>query len=419
MIRIQNGQQRRRVVPVTMAAVLVLGGCAAGGSDTNDEASQPVEDSISTMEPIVLSLAEANVEQSAVGAALTEYMDYIEERTDGKVTFEPYWATSLAPLAQTLNAVSTGLADIGVFVNSYYPDEMPGAAWLSNLGTMSMKGWPHSYLQSHAATIEFVATSDELQAEFTAQNVRPIYLGSSPMADMFCTRPIVTLEDAEGKRARVGGPPWSTSVEALGMTAVSFSSAESYEGLQRGIADCTLFSAAPNVAVPMGISDVAPYYSSTHTAGIPGNGHIMNLDVWNSLPVDVQQIFTDASALLATSMATEMIRVYSEFAASAEADGYVFVDTRQLNEVLDAHNTEVEAGLAATAPAVISDPEGEFKRYRELLAKWEAAITSELGLELEEDLAPEAVLASYIAGTDFDVDRYRKFLEEVLQDGGG
>ena len=62
--------------------------------------------------------------------------------------------------------------------------------------------------------------------------------------------------------------------------------------MQKGMADCTC--AVPEDGVAIGLDQVAQYWNDT-PLGIASAFSVMNLDTWNSLPEDIQNVITQVS----------------------------------------------------------------------------------------------------------------------------
>ncbi|MGM7668022.1 hypothetical protein [Microbacterium sp. A93] len=394
-------------IGMVSTVALLTSGCAAG-EKTDPGGGSGSGGTIADMDPIVLKVAEANAEEAAQGQAVVAFMDYIEQATDGKVTFEPYWSSSLFPYLDALGSTGSGLADISAISGAFTPDDTPGLAWLSGLGAVQGESWPASYLQAQGATVELVQESEDLQQELINHNVRALWIGNSPRADLYCKEP---LGDPAGKRVRVVGEFWAGEVESLGMIPASLPLTEAYEALERGIIDCISTASGFMTFPQMGITEVAPYYYAMNMASLPGNGYIINLDTWNSFSDELKQIFNEGAAYFAAAMAEKFIEGYSTVAADAESFGITIEDASSANATIDVYNEEAISKLAATAPASISDPEALIARYQDLIEEWHESVTNELGIPTEPVGSTEEQLESYRTGVDvFDVDRFGDLL---------
>lgn len=83
----------------------------------------------------MLRLADFSGNQDAnFGRAMVAWQASITEFTNGKITFENYWSSSLLNAISTLAGVRDGVADIGLIIPSYFPQDLPVGAWLFGLG---------------------------------------------------------------------------------------------------------------------------------------------------------------------------------------------------------------------------------------------------------------------------------------------
>ncbi|MGM7668062.1 TRAP transporter substrate-binding protein DctP [Microbacterium sp. A93] len=403
----------RRFAPIAMIAMLALTSCAGPTADDTTDSGASADGGLAEMEPISLKMAESNPEGSAQGIAIQAFADRVSEASKGKIDVEIYWAGSLAPYANSLSAASTGLADIAQFGGPNNPEDTPGLAWLPGVGTIQQDAWPLDYLAAHAATVSTALHSEEFQAEFTDNNVKVLWLGASPKAEMYCTSPVRSVEEAEGKRVRTYAPMWSTAVEKLGMVPVGIPLLDVYEALQRGVLDCATTPSGFSSMAQYGISEAAPYMMPLHLMGFVGNGYIMNLDRWNSLPAEAQAIIDAAAAHWAADAASSFVEQYSEVAQNPPSP-VEFVDAQEINEALGAHNKTVYADLVSTAPSSLKDPQAIIDQFATAYQEWRARLLGEFQLSDETPLTPDEVRDAFISGPDtFDPVEFGGFLAEL------
>jgi TRAP-type C4-dicarboxylate transport system substrate-binding protein len=332
------------------------------------------------MEPITLKVSDNNVETSPQGMAIKAFAAEIEEKTEGKVTFEFFWTSSLLPPTEGLSGIESGLVDIEQSAVAYFPDELPVASWFGKVGAANQSdAWPLGLMQANLAMIEQWQTNKDLRAEFANHGAIPLFPFASLKADMLCTKPVSTLEEAKGTVFRTPGSPWSEEAEAMGMTNVSLSFPELFEGLQRGVMDCV--NGTPRASFTSnGLWDVAKYYTPLGMSGSAGQFYLISQDTWDGLPAKVQDVFTEAKATFSTVLMTEELKGYTAFAKGATEKGIQFLDGSELRGVINDHREEVRKGLVANAPAGVSDPQGAYDAYVASLEESLAAAEKDFGI---------------------------------------
>lgn len=396
------------LAPLVLATSLAMVSCSGGPAAVNGSTAN-----LGSMEPITLKVAETNAQGSAQGMALQSFADSVQEQTDGKVKFEIYWGGSLVAFAESLDAASSGLADITAFGGPNTPEKTPGLAWLSGLGVVQGDAWPLDYLTAQAATMNTALHNEQLEREFTANNVKGLWLGASPKAEMYCTSPVSTLEEAKGKRVRTYAPMWASAMEELGMVSVSMPIGEVYEALQRGVIDCATTPSGFASIPKFGAAEVAPYMTPLHLMGFVGNGYVINEDVWNGLPSDVQTIFNEASAVWAATMATTFVDQYSKTVQTPPAE-ITYVDARALNKVLDKYNAVLVDGFADSAPDSVTNPQAIVDQFKSSYEELKPRLVDQLGLPTTVPASPQEVKQAFNDGpTTYDPAKFGSFLKEI------
>jgi len=105
------------------------------------------------------------------------------------------------------------------------------------------------------------------------------------------TKPVKTLEDWDGLLVQAISPSIASMVEALGgapVTGVPYT--DSYSLMEKGTVDAVI--TAPAAIRIFMLTDVGKYMTSAYM--VPAvHGFSVNLNTWNSLPKDVQDIMLE------------------------------------------------------------------------------------------------------------------------------
>lgn len=263
---------------------------------------------------------------------ITRMMENVTERTDGRVTFEPYYGGSLLKAPDLYPGMARGAVDMVTSVpHAFNPQEFP----LSGITL------PFTTDNVFAATIayrEWYRQSPEVQSEFQRNNA--FLLLGWPVAEnvLWTNKPIRTADDLRGMRIRMLLGP-GEALSLLGAAAVAVPYTESIELLERGGVD-GITTTFLEQGVRDGLGDVAAYLSSGGRMGIFAvTMTSIRGDLWERLPDDVKEIFLDE-------------------AEKATADYLQVVD--------DANDRAVDQLIAAGKVEVIEIGEAEERRWREL-----------------------------------------------------
>jgi TRAP-type C4-dicarboxylate transport system substrate-binding protein len=208
----------------------------------------------------------------------------IEERTDGRVTITYYPAGGLAAAADTYDAVVEGIADIGMSCLAYTMGRFP-ACELVDLP----HGYPSGWVATHVATDFY----NEFKPEELA-DTHPLYFHAhGPGIVLTVDKPVRTLEDMQGLVLRSTGVG-AAIAEALGATGYAAAQGEAYELMSKGTIDGSMTPMEPLLGWKQ--AEVVNYVTNCYEVGYSTDFFVvMNLNTWNNLPGDIQDIFTDVS----------------------------------------------------------------------------------------------------------------------------
>lgn len=399
-----QGRHRIRAAVAAGAIVMLAAtACAGAGADDGSDAAA-VGDSMATMEPIVLTYTDILPQNGPAGLSFRAFADEVEERSGGKITFEEYYSATLMPGDETLSGVASGVADMGLVFTSYYPSELPIANWLNGFAGTYSTEFPTGMLQNAGTLHNMALGTDELVQEFEDLNLRVLWAEDQiGRFTLQCAEPVTTLAEAQGMRVRVGGQVWAREAEALGMVPVSMPISEMYEGIQRGVVDCIINY--PPTAIDLGLWEVAPHYMPARFSGMNGNRMTINLDVWNELPLDAQQLVYDAGLEMWKAYLEHNLAAFERYATEGvEAHGVTFHDTSELDAVLSEHQAAEWEQLAATAPEGVADPQTIVDAYQASLDEWLALVNG--SGTIPDAFETTDAMEAYLAIGELDLDAF-------------
>jgi len=208
------------------------------------------------------------------------YTKLIETKTNGQVKIQPYWAQTLAPQDQLVTALSSGIADLAAVASDRNPGKLPLSlvACQAGFGTdwwaQSMAYWE-------------LMNQEPLLSEYGQYGILPLGVNFVPDYNLISTKPIRTVAELKGKRISCSGLQ-AQILGAVGAVTVSMSPPEQYEGMQKGTIDGNTASFSP-------IADFKFYEVAKNISLFPFGGKmqliLINKNVWNKLPADIQAVF--------------------------------------------------------------------------------------------------------------------------------
>jgi TRAP-type transport system periplasmic protein len=255
----------------------------------------------------------------------------IEKRSDGRVKINIFSGGTLAKADETYNAVSVGIADIGMSCFAYTRGRFP---------VMEAIDLPLGYPDGKTATL----VANEFYKKMTPaelDDVKVLYLHAHGPGLLHTKKPVTTLEQIKGLKVRSTGLS-AKVVSALGGVPVAMPQGATYEALQKGVVDGTFAPIETLKGWKQG--EVVKYTTNSRDIGYTtGMFVVMNKNKWAQLPQDVQRIFTDVSQ--------EWIGVHAETWDRVDQDGIAF--TRELgNEILELDPEQNALWVAAVSPVL-------------------------------------------------------------------
>ena len=214
-------------------------------------------------------------------ASMNHLSDALSEATGGALAVEMNWGSALFKPPAALDAIGTGVADVGVVIGPYAQSELPEL----NIGSMPFPP-AHPWVVMRAMD-ELYSTNEQVQQRFADKNIVYINNFGLPQNLLGCKSDVVTnASDIEGiKTSRTGSS--SDIWGELGGNMVRMTVYEAYQAMDTGLIDCTVTFSYFAVATKIHelLETVAPMGLSAQSVII----NVMNKDVFDGLSAEEQQ----------------------------------------------------------------------------------------------------------------------------------
>ena len=260
----------------------------------------------------------------------------IETRTDGQVDIEYFPGGNLTPAAGVYDGVVNGLSDIGMSCFSYTVGRFP---------VNELVDLPHQYPNGWVAT----KVANDYYNEFKPaemDDTHPLYFHAhGPGVIITRDKAVRTMEDFNGLVIRATGVG-AKIVDALGAKAHGASQGETYELLSKGVVDGSF---TPRETLKgWNHAEVTKYVTNCYQLGYTTDMYVViNNEKWNSMPKDVQDVFTEVSE--------EWIEKHGkvwDYYDKVAID--YFLGLGNGREVIEVDDDEISKWLAAVSPLVNS-----------------------------------------------------------------
>jgi TRAP-type C4-dicarboxylate transport system substrate-binding protein len=217
----------------------------------------------------------------------------LEKASNGRIKFKIYMAEQLVKEADMWEGIVQGICDIG---HVFLLDEA-GRFPITDYGSLPML-WPSNRVAAMTMT-SLYQKYPQLQEEF--KDVQVLWFNINAPAQFFTLKkPIKTLQDLKGLKIQGGGLYFKYIAQYMGFSPVTFPFTEVYDALAKGTIDGN--------TVEWEGQFIWKWYEQDHYS--LGGADLyaypfvvaMNKKKWESLPIDIQAIFTAYSGLKGAEM---------------------------------------------------------------------------------------------------------------------
>jgi TRAP-type transport system periplasmic protein len=224
-------------------------------------------------------------EGSILCDSLEHMCQLVEEKSNGEIQFERFYGGTLYTLPEEFTYLQQGAIDLASPMQGTASQVMP--LWqVGANGKTASKGVD---ISNYVANVD-ETTSPLLQAEAEAAGVHAFGFNIGDYNVIVCRSSASSISDLQGRA--FGIPAQGAAVyEAMGLNVVTCETADAYESLSRGVVDC--FAAGISSVTSMKLYETAESCLVLPATG--GTGIcMMNINTWNSLTAEQQDMFTEA-----------------------------------------------------------------------------------------------------------------------------
>ncbi len=320
------------MVLMTIISIIVLAACGNSQTTTNssDEANNGMtgeSDANGSEQTFVLKSTIQSPKTASLSKGFDAFLDLVEEKSNGRITFERYYGDALVKPADVADAVSAGIADVAAVVPSYTPAANP-------LGTIESLPalWKDQWTGTRAL-MDLYEEYPELRSEFEERNISILGGWALPSYHIISKTDVDSFDDLNNLKVIASGSQ-ALLAEAFGAVAVGVTMPESFEAMERGAVDGGLLGYTSSSTY--GIHEIA---GSVWELPIGSQGGLfgMNTDKYNQLPDDLKEVFKEA----AIQNAVDFHRIYQTEGEAEAKQKYLDAGVK-INEVSDEDLAELQ-----------------------------------------------------------------------------
>jgi TRAP-type mannitol/chloroaromatic compound transport system substrate-binding protein len=234
-----------------------------------------------------------------LGVGVDNLAERIEAASNGRLKIKVYSGGELVPALEVLDAVSRGTVQMGHDSAYYHRGKLPAAQYYTTV--------PFGQTVHEINAWLYYGGGLELWQEMYADvfNVIPFPAGNTgvQMAGWF-NKEINSVDDLKGLKMRIPGVGGEV-MQRAGASQITVPASEIFTALQTGAIDAAEW-VGPYNDIALGLHKAARYYyyPGWHETG-PMLQCTINLEAWNSLPADLQEIVRSVCQAINTDMMAE------------------------------------------------------------------------------------------------------------------
>ena len=339
----------KRVIAILLALAMVFALCACGAKEEapaaqSGEAAAPAAEA--STEVVKLKLGHPLAPTTSQHIYLEKWAELVKEASGGKYEITVYPSAQFGEAKELVESLSMGVYDLAwcdcAVMDFLVPD--------MNLVNLPFFFTTYDQLWAAVDGEVGVVLSEAIESK---GNIHPLSYFNLGCRQIFSNREVITgLDSIKNLKFRVPELDlWIKTFETLGMNSTPVAWSELYNALATKVVDggCANWE---TIAL-QGMHNEAPYLlHSNHffQMGVPA----FNLDFWNSLSAEDQQMFTETCAQAAAEQRQDVEDKDAGYIEQILADGATITpieDFADYDEVIERYKTGLWAEMVEKADA--------------------------------------------------------------------
>ena len=256
---------------------------------------------------------------SPSGTAAQAWMDDLNVMSGGRIQIEMFWSSSVVASTEGSDAAASGVLDGDIHGGAYLTGKNPAFQFIGDpMGGYNTPWEMYGFLY-YGGGLE---AANELYNDL---NLKFLGWWGGGQESMSSSRPLAGPEDLKDWKFR-SPPGLETEIFAeLGATPIVMDFTEIFTALETGIIDgADATGLAGNKS--LGLYDIEKHASYPGFHSMPMDHVTMNLDVWNSMPEDLQRMMEVSVQKLALQTTLQAALLNGEAAVALKEQGVTLYD---------------------------------------------------------------------------------------------
>ena len=284
--------------------------------------------------------------ETVSGKLAQEYVDDIQTMSNGEISVEMFFSSSVVKSVETFDAAATGILDCDMTGGAYQTGKNPAFQFVGDI----MGGYSTPYQQ--LSWLYYGGGLEDAQQLYNKYDMELIGWWVYGQESLASTKPIASTADLEGWKFR-SPPGMETKIfEKLGASPIVMDFTEIFTALETGIIDGADASGIAN-NVGLGLYDIAGHTNYPGFHSMPSDHLACNKAVFDAMPEHHQRIMKVAMQALALKTALTFEKANAEAVAQLREQGVAIHEwsPEELQKFRDA--------AQATWPEFATTPEAE------------------------------------------------------------
>ncbi len=265
-------------------------------------------------DPVTLRIQTHYATEHPTGKMLAQWVDDVQTMSNGEITVEMFYSSSVVATTETFDAAINGILDCDATGGAYQTGKNAAFQFVGDL----MGGYDTPWQQY--SWLYYGGGYDAAQKLYNAQNMQLIGWSIYGQESLSSSKPLRGFEDLKGWKFR-SPPGMETEIfEELGASPIVMDFTEIFTALETGIIDGADASGLAN-NVGLGLYDIVKHATYPGFHSMPADHLACNLDIWNGLTEQQRRIIDTAWQKLSFHIALSNEKANAEAAAKLQTQG--------------------------------------------------------------------------------------------------
>jgi TRAP-type transport system periplasmic protein len=297
------------------------------------------------------------------------FLEKLKELTGGEFTGRDFPAGLAAP-PEMVDALKSGIVDVGSVLMPYFPAEFHDAGLPSEMALTGKNG-----LVMSAASTEYLVTCAACLGEFTKLGEIFLAGAATPPYDILSTVPVRDVPDMKGLRIRTGGSAFTRWAVAMGASPIQLPAPEIFQALSQGVVQAHYNN--PQDMQSYNLFDIIKSITQINLGTFNGvSPFSMRMSLWQKLSPENRKAFVMAAQYGAAEI---MFKFNEQAAAALEKARVGGVEIIEPTDAFQKANAAFVKSDTAALPALlegkgIKSADEKVKRFEALVEKWTSLV---------------------------------------------